>query len=93
MIYEIIKSTRFKKDFEKCVKRGLSEDKFEEIITYLRNGDTIPERYKDHPLKPSRNYVDCRELHIESDWLLIYKYIDEAVVLYLVRTGSHSDLF
>lgn len=35
---------------------------------------------------------DCRECHIEPDWLLVYKYIDNNLVLLLVTTGSHSDV-
>ena len=41
----------------------------------------------------SKDYKNCRELHIEPDWLLIYKYEENDLILYLVRTGSHSDLF
>ena len=93
MIYQVVKSTRFKKDFDKCIKRGLDQTKLEEIVELLRNGSSLPEKYQDHPLKSSKDFVDCRELHIEPNWLLVYKYIDEFVVLYLVRTGTHSDLF
>ena len=38
-------------------------------------------------------YKNCRECHIEPNWLLIYKYKDIELILYLVETGSHSDLF
>ncbi|MCK4486683.1 MAG: type II toxin-antitoxin system YafQ family toxin [Desulfobacterales bacterium] len=34
---------------------------------------------------------DCRECHIEPDWLLIYRIAGSE--LCLIRTGSHSDLF
>jgi mRNA interferase YafQ len=48
-----------------------------------------PPRYKDHPLGGEwKHFRDC---HIEPDWLLIYKIDGED--LYLVRTGTHSDLF
>ncbi|WP_348642579.1 type II toxin-antitoxin system YafQ family toxin [Mesorhizobium sp. B2-5-9] len=32
-----------------------------------------------------------RDAHIEPDWLLIYRVVDDE--LQLARTGSHSDLF
>lgn len=38
------------------------------------------------------NYNDM-ECHIEPDWLLVYQYINEELVLLLVSTGSHSELF
>ena len=72
---------------------GLDEEKFNEIVNLLQNGSTLPEKYQDHPLRPSKEYINCRELHIQPDWLLIYKYSNEMLILYLVRTGSHSDLF
>ena len=34
-----------------------------------------------------------RECHIEPDWLLVYKVIDDELILRLIRTGSHNDLF
>ena len=43
----------------------------------------------DHPLKGE--YVDCRECHIESDWLFIYL-IDKPDIVF-IRTGTHVDLF
>ena len=38
-------------------------------------------------------YKNMRECHIEPDWLLIYKIESELMLLKLIRTGSHSDLF
>ena len=93
MIYEVRFTSRFKKDLARCLRRGLDEQKYLEAVTLLRNGSPLPERYQDHPLKPSKEYVDCRELHIQPDWLLVYKYSEDSVYLYLIRTGSHSDLF
>lgn len=93
MIYGIRQSSKFKKDFKLCIKRGLNPEAFKEVLVFLQNGETIPEKYRDHPLQPSKEYKNCRELHIEPDWLLIYKYSNEFVILYLVRTGTHSDLF
>jgi mRNA interferase YafQ len=46
-------------------------------------------KHRDHQLKGV--FRDCRECHIEPDWLLIYRI--EGDVLQLVRTGTHSDLF
>lgn len=41
-----------------------------------------------------KNYKKiCGECHIEPDWLLVYQYIDNELILLLVSTGSHSELF
>ena len=93
MIYKIKRSSQFKKDFKTIVKRGYNLTELENVIKILKNGGVLPEKYKDHPLKNSKEYLDCRELHIEPDWLLVYKYYDNQVILYLMRTGTHSDLF
>jgi mRNA interferase YafQ len=93
MIYGIRQSSQFKKDFKLCIKRGLNIEEFKTVLNLLQNGSVLPEKYLDHPLQPSRVYKNCRELHIEPNWLLVYKYSNENVILYLVRTGTHSDLF
>lgn len=93
MTYDIRRTSQFKKDFKSCLIRGLDIDEFKKVVELLQNGSPIPERYFDHPLKPSRDYKNCRELHIEPDWLLVYKYSNDNVILYLIRTGTHSDLF
>ena len=83
--------TTFKKDFKRIVKRGYNIRLLEEVIEILASGQTLPEKYKDHNL--TGNYSDCRECHITSEWLLIYKINNNELILYLTRTGTHSDLF
>lgn len=34
-----------------------------------------------------------RECQIQPDWLLVYKIVYETLILKLIRTGTHSDLF
>ena len=41
----------------------------------------------------NKNFNECRECHIEPDWLLVYKYTSDKLILLLVETGSHSELF
>lgn len=84
---------QFKKDYKLAVKRGCNPDKLEAVITLLVDEQPLPERCRDHALTNSRNYKNMRECHIEPDWLLIYKIEQEVLLLKLVRTGSHSDLF
>ena len=81
----------FKKDFKRIIKRGYDIRLLEEVIDVLANERALPEKYRDHRLVGE--YSDCRECHITPDWLLIYKISNRELVLYLTRTGSHSDLF
>ncbi|MBR4471275.1 MAG: type II toxin-antitoxin system YafQ family toxin [Erysipelotrichaceae bacterium] len=90
---EIRKTKQFKKDYKKIVQQGHDQNKMAIVLDLLLKDRIIPVRYRDHFLNKNKEYDLCRELHIEPDWLLIYKRSDDGNVLYLVRTGSHSDLF
>ena len=84
---------QFKRDYRLALKRGCDPKELEKVITLLVNERPLPEKYRDHALTNSRNYKDMRECHIEPDWLLVYKVLKEMLILRLIRTGSHSDLF
>jgi addiction module toxin, relE/stbE family len=84
---------RFKKDYKTMIKRGVNPKKLEELLVLLCNEQTLPESYRDHNLVNSRNYKDMRECHIEPDWLLVYQIVNDTLILKLIRTGTHSDLF
>lgn len=84
---------QFKKDYKLALKRGCDPVKLQKVIELLCNEQPLPEAYRDHPLTNSRNYKDVRECHIEPDWLLVYRIEQDRLVLQLIRTGSHSDLF
>lgn len=91
MKYYIERTQQFKKDYKLAQKQGLDMEKLKEVITLLAEGKSLPKNNKDHQLKS--NYKDHRECHIEPDWLLIYKIKEDALILTLVRTGTHSKLF
>lgn len=82
-------STKFKKDFKVCIKRGYKMALLQQIIDTLRIPAPLSEKNREHYL--SGNYSGYRECHIEPDWLLIYKQTDDELKLY--RTGTHADLF
>lgn len=84
---------QFKKDYKLAVKRGLDITEMQKVISYLASEQPLPEKYRDHALTNSREYKNVRECHIQPDWLLIYKIYNESLILKLIRTGSHSDLF
>ena len=64
-----------------------------EVVSLLINEQPLPEKYRDHALTNSRDYKGMRECHIEPDWLLVYKVYQDMLILRLIRTGTHSDLF
>lgn len=84
---------QFKKDYKLAVKRGCDPQKLSAVVKILCEGKSLPSIYRDHVLTNSRNYKNMRECHIQSDWLLIYQIRHDILILKLIRTGSHSDLF
>ena len=88
---DIIWTNQFKKDYKSAIKRHLNIDLLDDIIRKLSSGETLPEKNRDHAL--TGNWSGHRECHIQPDWLLVYKIERDALILKLIRTGSHSDLF
>ena len=86
-------TAQFKRDYKLALKRGCNPSSLQQVVSLLINEEPLPEKYRDHALTNSRNYKGMRECHIEPDWLLVYKVFQETLVIKLIRTGSHSDLF
>ena len=91
--YRVVLTNAFKKDLKLAKKRNRNIEKLNKVVDMISNGENLPEYYKDHSLVNSKKFINCRECHIEPDWLLVYKIVNEDLILLLVNTGSHSDLF
>lgn len=90
--YSVKYTSIFKKQLKKIIKQGKDVDKLFNVVDMLANDIILDVKYKDHSLLDNKYYKKCRECHIEPDWLLIYKYENDSLILFLVSTGSHSDL-
>jgi mRNA interferase YafQ len=84
-----VPTTRFLKDTKLAARRGQDLKKLDAVILLLANQSELPANLRDHPL--SGDWAHHRECHVAPDWLLIYKIQGDE--LFLVRTGTHSDLF
>ena len=91
MKYKIEPTNKFKKDLKLCKSRGYDIELIRTVIKKLSNGEKLEDKYKDHDFKG--NWSGYRECHVLPDWLLVYKYNNNDLILFLTRTGSHSDLF
>lgn len=87
----IVLSNRFKKDLKLMAKRGCDLKKLNSIVNRIAAGETLEPKYKVHNL--IGNYAGFSECHIEPDWLLVYRIDGDDLILFLFRTGTHSDLF
>ena len=88
---EIKTTSKFRKDLKQAKRKGLNIALLQKVIDDLATGKKLDERHHDHAL--TGKWSSFRECHIQPDWLLIYNISGDTLILTLVRTGSHSDLF
>jgi len=88
MRYEVRYTSPFKRDFKKAKRQRKDVSKLNAVLALLADGKPLPERNRNHPL--GGDWVGKWECHLEPDWLLIYMYDGDSVVLY--KLGSHSEL-
>ena len=89
--YTIITTSQYRKSYKRAFKRGLDVQILDGVVRKLSLGEKLEAKYKDHVLKGK--YKGYHECHIAPDWLLIYSIKNDILVITLIDTGSHSDLF
>ena len=90
-MYKVYSTNTFKKDIIKAKKSGLKINELNSVIKSIANNEILDTKYKDHALKG--NWIGYRECHIRPDWILVYRIVNEKLLLVLQRTGTHSELF
>lgn len=85
----LVRSSRFRKDVKRVKRRGKDMAKLRTVLTMLARQVALPPEYRDHALRG--DWIGFRDLHIEPDWLLLYRI--ECNEVQLARSGTHSDLF
>ena len=86
-------TNQFNRSLKKAWRQGKDINKLKEVVYKLANKEILDSKYRNHRLVSCRDYNNCYECHIEPDWLLIYQYVNNELVLLLIDIGSHSDLF
>ena len=92
MKYIVRYSGQFKRSYKLCKKRGYDMSKLETVISLLANEGKLPEQYQPHKLI-GKGWAGFWECHITPNWLLIWDQNDTELILLLLDTGTHSDLF
>lgn len=91
-MYKIQTTKQFDKGVVRCIKRGLDISKLHKVMSILELNGCLPAEYKPHKLKGYKS--NCTwECHIEPDWLLVWNQHDNELILLMVATGTHADLF
>lgn len=84
-----VQSGAVARDVKRKLKRNKDPAKLRTVLTLLIERKPLPRQYLDHPLKG--DWKGHHDLHIEPDWLLIYRVVGNE--LRLARTGTHNDIF
>ena len=90
-MYQVLITKTFRKDTERCRKRGYNMELLKDAIRLLEQNGVLPATYRPHKL--SGNYEGCWECHLKGDWLLIWEQNDSKLTLLFTGTGTHADLF
>jgi mRNA interferase YafQ len=90
-IYEIKMTGKFEKSLVRSYRRNLDLGELKEVIHTIAKGELLDSKYRSHRLKGYGAAV--RECHIKPDWLLVWQQHDDELILILLDTGTHSDLF
>lgn len=86
----IVKTTkRLEADFTRIVREGGDPESFWTVVELIASQEVIPGEYREHELQGE--WAGVRDVHVESDWLLLYRIVGQDLIL--IRTGTHLDLF
>ena len=84
---------KFLRENPDIVKENIKKKFQDEKLVLVDEVIELDVKNRDHQLVNNLKFQNCRECHIELDWLLIYKKDNNNMILFLIETGSHSDLF
>ncbi|MBQ1759221.1 MAG: type II toxin-antitoxin system YafQ family toxin [Prevotella sp.] len=90
-MYEIEYTGLFKRKVKLLKKRGYDLSLLESVIAELKETGTLQEKYQPHKL--AGNHAGFWECHIKPDWLLVWAKEENRLVLVMIDTGTHSDIF
>lgn len=86
-------TSAFKKELLNIKKRNKDLSKLTEIVNKLASDIELDAKNRDYQIINNLRFQNCRECHIEPDWLLVYKKDNSNLILFLIETGTYSNLF
>ena len=92
MSYILRTTKKFEKSVKRCISRNYPMDELRNVMSILINTGTLPNNYRPHKLKGKKG-DNTWECHIQPDWLLVWEQHDEELIMLMLDTGTHSDLF
>jgi mRNA interferase YafQ len=90
-VYQVQITNRFKKSLNLSYRRNLDLGLLKEVIHQLAKGELPDAKHHVHPLEGYKTTI--MEYHIKPDWLLLWQQNENELILILLDTGTHSDIF
>ena len=90
-MYKLQLSGSFKNRTRNVSNEDMTNSCSRKLFLFLLRGEPLPAKYKNHPLHG--NYEGWDACHILPGWVLVWKYDNDELILCLLDTGTHSDLF
>ena len=81
----------FTRDLKRVVRRGRDPHKIAKVIDLLCAQKPLPPSLRDHALKGK--WIGHRDCHVEPDLVMVYRIVQDRLLLICVHLGSHADLF
>ncbi len=90
-MYVLKYSKQFRKDLKRFKNNKIVLSKLEHVLDILVDNKRLSKKYHEHSLLGE--FKNCRECHVQSDLLLIYRVKNSELLILLLRIGSHFDIF
>lgn len=92
MSYILRTTKKFDKAVKLCIRRKFPMEELRLVMSILVESGKLPPSYRPHKLKGIKG--NCTwECHIQPDWLLVWEQHEDELVMLMLDTGTHSDLF
>ena len=92
MRYILRTTNKFEKSVKRCIRRNYPMGELRKVMMLLVETGTLPVTYRAHKLKGKKGQATW-ECHIQPDWLLVWEQHDDELIMLMLDTGTHSDLF
>jgi len=86
----LVRTKTFEKDVRKYFEHGGSDRRLSAALYALASGKELPPWFRDHQLQGKLR--QCRELHVEEDWLLVYRKDGKKLIVTCLWLVSHKKL-
>lgn len=91
LVFELQVTNQFKKSIDLSYARNFDLQQLFDVIELLAQAKKLPIKNHAHQLKGQ--YAGIWECHIKPDWLLLWQEDSNKLVLLLLNTATHADLF